>query len=177
MLSGFAGVYFEKVLKHRTPQISIWARNIQLSIATILLGSFYFAVIPPVYGLGKEFDWLIIGVMLNGAFMGILVALVVLYSDTIVKNFGTSVSVVVTSVVEYMFFSGKIFENFIFGALIVFLSIWIYHDSAAPPAAASNSNAKPTSKQHEASTAHDNDENENEKEHLIEIEMKSEKHN
>jgi len=36
VMSGFAGVYFEKLLKHTPP--SIWLRNIQLSIIGIIIG-------------------------------------------------------------------------------------------------------------------------------------------
>jgi UDP-sugar transporter A1/2/3 len=132
-LSGIAGIYFEKVLKHRKPEISIWARNIQLSCATILIGTFYFTLAPSDIPIRNYLNPMIILVILNGALNGILTALVVLHADTIVKNFGTSLSVIFTSVVEFVIFKVEPHVNFFFGGLIVLISLWIYMDPIVKP--------------------------------------------
>merc|ERR1719356_1624437 len=36
MVSGLAGVYFEKILK--TSQVSLWARNLQMAVYSVVIG-------------------------------------------------------------------------------------------------------------------------------------------
>uniref|UniRef100_A0A7S4DXS0 Uncharacterized protein n=1 Tax=Lotharella globosa TaxID=91324 RepID=A0A7S4DXS0_9EUKA len=83
-MSGFAGVYFEKMIKKSQPgtksqQPSLWIRNIQLAIFTLFIG------VPTVYTSAsfdaadplRGFDGVVWGLGLNNAVGGLLVALVV----------------------------------------------------------------------------------------------------
>ncbi|PFX15653.1 UDP-N-acetylglucosamine transporter [Stylophora pistillata] len=103
--SGFAGVYFEKILKGT--KASIWMRNIQLGTFGVIFG------LVAVYGNdGKavsnqgflqgynNITWIVISLQ---AFGGLVVAAVVKYADNILKGFATSVSIVVSSLVSFYF--------------------------------------------------------------------------
>ena len=92
--SGVAGVYFEKLLKMKAnagvaPPPSLWMRNIQLALFSILLGlipiisSDRAAIISDGFLQGYNL-WTWVSILL-GALGGLLVAVVVKYTDNIVK--------------------------------------------------------------------------------------------
>ncbi|XP_039180381.1 UDP-galactose translocator isoform X1 [Crotalus tigris] len=126
--SGFAGVYFEKILKGSTA--SVWLRNVQLGIFGTLLGllglwstegaavaqhGFFFGYTPLVWG-----------VILNQAFGGLLVALVVKYADNILKGFATSFSIVVSTVASIYLFDFHLNLLFALGAGLVIGAVYLY---------------------------------------------------
>lgn len=126
--SGFAGVYFEKILKGSKG--SIWLRNIQLGMFGILTGiigvwtkdganvsekGIFFGFSPLV--------WVIIG---NQAFGGLLVAVVIKYADNILKGFATSVSIIVSTVVAVFLFDFTVTPLFVLGAALVILAVYLY---------------------------------------------------
>lgn len=90
-LSGFAGIFFEKILKTRTEytQLTIWDRNVQMAFVTILLIFLKLTFIDSFDLLQKGFFHgysyvTFIQILLNAA-GGMLVALAVSYADTIIK--------------------------------------------------------------------------------------------
>ncbi|CAG8448455.1 6652_t:CDS:2 [Ambispora gerdemannii] len=103
--SGFAGCYFEKVLK--SSDTSMWVRNIQLGFS----GS-TFSVLAMILYDGKEifndgffqgYNSLTFAVVGNQALGGLLVAMVVKYADNILKGFATSVSIIVSGIISFYF--------------------------------------------------------------------------
>lgn len=80
--SGFAGCYFEKILK--TSETSMWVRNIQLGISGAffsLLGMLVYDMEPLRQGgMLQGYDWLTWVVVANQALGGLLVAIVVKYA-------------------------------------------------------------------------------------------------
>uniref|UniRef100_A0A8C3P8V4 Solute carrier family 35 member A2 n=1 Tax=Chrysemys picta bellii TaxID=8478 RepID=A0A8C3P8V4_CHRPI len=106
--SGFAGVYFEKILKGSSA--SVWLRNVQLGIFGTLLGlvGMWWAEGAAVAAQGffHAYSPLVWGVVLNQAFGGLLVAVVVKYADNILKGFATSLSIVASTVAS-MYLFGK----------------------------------------------------------------------
>ncbi|CDW52666.1 UDP galactose translocator [Trichuris trichiura] len=126
-LSGFTGVYLEKVLKSTSP--SVWIRNIQLSITAIPMGLFF--SLSEKHGkrmnsLFEGYDWLILVIMLLFAFGGILVALAIKYADNILKGFATSLSIILTSGMSVIMFGFILDSWFVLGALFVIFSLAIY---------------------------------------------------
>uniref|UniRef100_A0A8D0E0U4 Solute carrier family 35 member A2 n=1 Tax=Salvator merianae TaxID=96440 RepID=A0A8D0E0U4_SALMN len=126
--SGFAGVYFEKILKGSAA--SVWLRNVQLGIFGTLLGllglwstegaavaqhGFFFGYTPLVWG-----------VILNQAFGGLLVAVVVKYADNILKGFATSFSIVVSTVASIYLFDFRLNLLFALGAGLVIGAVYLY---------------------------------------------------
>ncbi|ORY91905.1 nucleotide-sugar transporter-domain-containing protein [Syncephalastrum racemosum] len=126
--SGFAGCYFEKILK--TSETSMWVRNIQLGIS----GAFFSLVGMLAYdmqalragGLLQGYDWLTWIVVANQALGGLLVAIVVKYADNILKGFATSLSIIVSGVISFYLFNFQPTSPFVFGAIIVMVSSYLY---------------------------------------------------
>ena len=132
--SGFAGVYFEKVLK--STNSSIWLRNIQLAIIGIgfsgitCIASDYEAI--KSKGFFFAYDSIVWIVILLAASGGLVVAVVVKYADNVLKGFAASASIVLSCIVSsYIFHDSSITFMFSFGAFIVCFSAYLY--SISPP--------------------------------------------
>lgn len=100
VISGLAGVYTELILKQS--KVSLWARNVQLAAWSLVIG---------VVGLATTGDlakiradgflqgyngWVFASVVNNGC-GGLLTAVIIKYTDNIVKNFATSISIVLSA--------------------------------------------------------------------------------
>ncbi|KAL5244575.1 hypothetical protein ACI65C_011985 [Semiaphis heraclei] len=99
-LSGFAGVYFEKLLKGA--EISIWMRNIQLSFVSIPIG-FIMCFVTDWNNINDKgfffgYDLYIAYLISLQAAGGLIVAMVVKYADNILKGFATSLAIIVACV-------------------------------------------------------------------------------
>lgn len=113
MLSGLAGVYFEKVLKDpkssSSAQASLWIRNIQLSFYSLFPALFIGVLFKDgaeirQKGFFAGYNWVVWLAITFQATGGILVALVVKYADNIAKNFATSFSIIVSFVASVFLF-------------------------------------------------------------------------
>lgn len=113
VLSGLAGVYFEKVLKDGNSKTSLWVRNVQLSFYS-LFPSLFIGVIfndgadIAKHGFFSGYNWVVWSAVFLQAVGGVLVALVVNYSDNIAKNFATSMSIVISFLASVWFFHFRI---------------------------------------------------------------------
>ena len=128
VLSGLAGVYFEKILKNS--KVSIWVRNIQLGLfGTIfaLITAYstdYDNIMTKGFFFGyNKIVWLNIIIQACG---GLLVAVVIKYADNILKGFATSIAIVVSCILSSYFFSTVIDSVFAFGTLLVVASVVLY---------------------------------------------------
>lgn len=127
--SGFAGVYFEKLLKGS--KVSLWMRNLWLAFYGIIFGVLcvftndFHAVREAGFFQGyTKVTWFVI---ILQAFGGLLVAAVVKYADNILKGFATSVSIVFSSIISY-YFIGDFTPSFFFvlGAGGVLSATYLY---------------------------------------------------
>ncbi|XP_072223060.1 UDP-galactose translocator [Leuresthes tenuis] len=146
--SGFAGVYFEKILKGSSA--SVWMRNVQLGIfgtALGLLGLWWndgAAIAERGFLFGyTDMVWCVI---FNQAFGGLLVAVVVKYADNILKGFATSFSIIVSTVMSIYLFGFHVDLLFTAGAGLVIGAVYMYSLPKAPggslyPSASSSSSA------------------------------------
>mmetsp|Transcript_15395 Transcript_15395/g.26938 ORF Transcript_15395/g.26938 Transcript_15395/m.26938 type:complete len:355 (+) Transcript_15395:35-1099(+) len=130
--SAFAGVYFEKCVKSKA--LSIWVRNMQLSIFGLPLSIAYAiakdgAVILED-GPMRGFDWFTWGVVLLQVVGGLVVGMVVKYTSNVLKNFANAVSVIFTVLLSIPLFG--IWPNFVFllGVAIVLFSVFLYGGDA-----------------------------------------------
>ena len=124
-LSGFATIYFEKVLK--TTVLTVWDRNLQLafwSMTIYLPWAFYDHATNPFYG----WSWLTVCVAALGAVGGILVALVIKYADGLAKNLSTASSIVITTACSHFLFGAPMSSTIILGSLIVIISGYNYQN-------------------------------------------------
>ncbi|KAJ7578495.1 nucleotide-sugar transporter-domain-containing protein [Mycena floridula] len=135
--SGLAGVYFEMVLKNS--KADLWVRNVQLSLFSLipaLIPVLYSA--PPIHSRGFLLDffrnfgawaWATVSIQVFG---GLVTAIVIKYSDNILKGFATSLSIILSSLASVALFNFKITPSFVIGSTTVLWATWMYNQ---PPAA------------------------------------------
>ncbi|XP_022097356.1 UDP-galactose translocator-like isoform X5 [Acanthaster planci] len=126
--SGFAGVYFEKILKGS--KTSLWIRNIQLGLFGAIIGLVGMILKDGAAIMEKgmffgytNYVWSVIFLQ---AFGGLTVAVVVKYADNILKGFATSVSIIVSTVAAVYLFHFQVNVQFCIGAGLVIGAIFFY---------------------------------------------------
>ena len=133
--SGLAGVYFEMVLKNS--KADLWVRNVQLSLFSLIP-----ALLPIIFSsspsgtepsnsffgdIFKNFGlwaWATVSIQVFG---GLITAVVIKYSDNILKGFATSLSIILSFLASVVLFDFHITSSFLFGASIVLAATWIYN--------------------------------------------------
>lgn len=128
LCSGFAGVYFEKVLK--SSDTSLWVRNIQMYLSGIvvtLIGVFATdgdKVMEKGFFFGYT-PWVCFVVFLASV-GGLYTSVVVKYTDNIMKGFSAAAAIVLSTVASVILFGLQITITFASGALFVCVSIYLY---------------------------------------------------
>ncbi|TDL24915.1 hypothetical protein BD410DRAFT_67342 [Rickenella mellea] len=130
--SGLAGVYFEMVLKNS--KADLWVRNVQLSLFSIvpaLLPIIYTTPRPDSQGivadLFKNFGgwaWATVAIQVMG---GLITAVVIKYSDNIMKGFATSLSIILSFLASVALFHFRITPAFLLGSSTVLAATWMYN--------------------------------------------------
>lgn len=129
--SGLAGVYFEMVLKNS--QTNLWVRNVQLSLFSLLP-----ALAPIMFIHGTQsgqslfvlfnnfggWAWATVFVQVLG---GLVTAMVIKYSDNIMKGFATSLSIVLSFFASVALFDFQMSITFILGSTVVLIATWLYN--------------------------------------------------
>ncbi|KAF9469404.1 nucleotide-sugar transporter-domain-containing protein [Collybia nuda] len=130
--SGLAGVYFEMVLKNS--RADLWVRNVQLSLFSLVP-----ALLPVLYNskpsnsqgffvdLFRNFGgwaWATVAIQVFG---GLVTAIVIKYSDNIMKGFATSLSIILSFLASVALFDFSITPSFVIGASTVLSATWIYN--------------------------------------------------
>jgi UDP-sugar transporter A1/2/3 len=137
--SGLAGVYFEMVLKNS--QADLWVRNVQLSLFS-LLPAMAPVLISHAQNAGSGLDatasdwfstlfrnfgpwaWATVAVQVLG---GLVTAMVIKYSDNILKGFATSLSIVLSFLASIALFDFTLTATFIIGSTTVLGATWLYN--------------------------------------------------
>jgi UDP-sugar transporter A1/2/3 len=126
--SGFAGVWFEKILKGS--RTSLWVRNVQMGLPSTfialltVLGKDSGAVRSGGFFQGyNALVWTVVTVQAVG---GLVVAVVVKYADNVLKVFATSFSIVVSCVVSAVLFDFRPNLRFLVGAGLVVVATVLY---------------------------------------------------
>ncbi|KAG9460468.1 hypothetical protein GDO78_021642, partial [Eleutherodactylus coqui] len=147
--SGFAGVYFERILKGSSG--SVWLRNIQLGIFGTALGLLAMWQQDGTAVAEKGFFYgytpLVWCVIFNQAFGGLLVAVVVKYADNILKGFATSLSIVVSTAASVHLFGFHVDLPFALGAGLVIGAVYLYSLPRTPDPAVVNTIQTPPHKE------------------------------
>ena len=128
--SGLAGVYFERELKNS--KTDLWVRNVQLSIFSLVP-----AILPLMWShasspttISDLFDnfgawaW---GTVLAQVFGGLITAIVIKYSDNIMKGFATSLAIILSSLASVFLFDFPITLPFLIGSSTVLVATWMYN--------------------------------------------------
>jgi UDP-sugar transporter A1/2/3 len=134
--SGLAGVYFEMVLKNS--QSDLWIRNVQLSAFSLLP-----ALVPIILSRPSEtgllsflfenfgaWAWATVAIQVLG---GLVTAMVIKYSDNILKGFATSLSIVISFMASVALFDFQMTFTFILGSVIVLIATWLYNQPGRNP--------------------------------------------
>ncbi|GAA5931550.1 uncharacterized protein JCM15063_001499 [Sporobolomyces koalae] len=145
LTSGLAGVYFEMVLKGS--KADLWCRNVQLSFFSLLPA--LFAVFAPGLSLTggasarstppvereaifANFGGWAWSVVLIQVFGGLVTALVIRYSDNIMKGFATSLAIVLSFVAGVILFDFQVTTSFLVGTAMVVAATYLYNLPDAP---------------------------------------------
>ncbi|GCB73305.1 CMP-sialic acid transporter [Scyliorhinus torazame] len=128
LCSGFAGVYFEKVLK--SSDTSLWVRNIQMYMSGIVVTAFGVYLSDGAQVMEKGFFygythwvWFVVSLASLG---GLYTSVVVKYTDNIMKGFSAAAAIVISTVASVLLFGLQITLSFISGSILVCISIYYY---------------------------------------------------
>eukprot|EP00069_Balaena_mysticetus_P002656 bmy_16159T0 len=127
--SGFAGVYFEKILKE-TKQ-SVWIRNIQLGFFGSIFGLMgvyvYDGELVSKNGFFQGYNRLTWIVVVLQALGGLVIAAVIKYADNILKGFATSLSIILSTLISYFWLQDFVPTSvFFLGAILVITATFLY---------------------------------------------------
>jgi UDP-sugar transporter A1/2/3 len=133
--SGLAGVYFEMVLKNS--KADLWVRNVQLSLFSLvpaLVPVLCGARVPDSRGFIADFfrnfggwAWATVSTQVFG---GLITAVVIKYSDNILKGFATSLSIILSFLASVILFNFSITPSFLIGSSTVLIATWLYNQPA-----------------------------------------------
>lgn len=150
-LSGFASIYFEKVVKSTTEVVTIWERNFQLGIYSILMYAFIIVYEGNSSGnTGAErapwSNWSILTLLvaLFGAAGGLLVAATLKYADSILKTLAAAGAIVISTILGHYLLDGPLDIIVAIGAMATIIAIANYtldttpSISSTPPSTSSN---------------------------------------
>jgi len=127
VLSGFVSIYFEMVIKSKTETFSVWDRNLQLAFWSMLIYTPIMIHDRPSDPFGG-WSWVTLLCAAVGALGGVLVALSIKYTDSIMKTIATTGSIVLTTALNASFLGGPFTLPIWTGALIVVVSVFNYND-------------------------------------------------
>eukprot|EP00915_Cephaloidophora_sp_WS-2016_P002654 GHVH01003587.1.p1 GENE.GHVH01003587.1~~GHVH01003587.1.p1 ORF type:complete len:390 (-),score=25.98 GHVH01003587.1:578-1672(-) len=126
--SGFAGVYFEKILKGSST--SIWLRNIQLGLFGTVLGlagCIYFdGDRVASQGFFTGYNALTVTVILLQSAGGLIVAMVLKYADNILKCFGNTMAILFSCMISWHLGDYEPSIFFVFGTCLVVAALFLY---------------------------------------------------
>lgn len=129
--SGCAGVYFEKILKSQS-DLTLWQRNTQLGIYSIVIGisAIFFSPGNRAFVLTRGFfagytplTFLNLLVQSGG---GLIIAVVIKFADNILKNFATSISIILSVVFSCLFLGQHLSWLFVAGVGCVNYAVYLY---------------------------------------------------
>jgi len=135
ILSGLAGVYFEKILKDPKGEAhgaSLWIRNVQLSFYSLWPALFIGVIFKDGEHIAKTgfftgYNWVVWLVISLQAAGGVVVALVINYTSNIAKNFATSLSILVSFLASVFFFDFHITSFYLLGTATVLAATYLYN--------------------------------------------------
>ncbi|KAF0905909.1 hypothetical protein E2562_008936 [Oryza meyeriana var. granulata] len=129
LLSGFAGVYTEAIIKKR-PSRNINVQNFWLYIFGMLFNLVAICVQDFDAIMNKGFfhgySFITVLMILNHALSGIAVSMVMKYADNIVKVYSTSVAMLLTAVVSVFLFGFHLSLAFFLGSTVVSVSVYLH---------------------------------------------------
>ncbi|EJW87575.1 UDP-galactose transporter [Wuchereria bancrofti] len=128
ILSGFSGIYLEKILKDS--DVSVWIRNVQLAIISlpVALANVFIQDSRRVLeqGMLVGFDVVVWCLIMLSSIGGITVAVVIKYADNILKAFAASIAIIVACIASALLFQFRPAVLFLVGTVFVIGAIFMY---------------------------------------------------
>ena len=114
----------------KTSDLSVWMRNIQLSLLSLPL-SLFGAFINDGLDISSKgfffgYDLFVYYLIILQAGGGLIVAVVVKYADNILKGFATSLAIVISCLASIVLFSFQLTLQFTCGTVLVIASVFLY---------------------------------------------------
>ncbi|PON27750.1 hypothetical protein TGAM01_v203517 [Trichoderma gamsii] len=140
-VSGLTGVYFEKILKENSSQASVWIRNLQLSFYSMIAALFGGVMWQDGAGIREHgffegYNTIVWATVILQAAGGLLASLVIRDADNIVKNFATSISIILSFLVSVWVFEFEVTFTFLLGTMLVLLATYMYSITEESPSRA-----------------------------------------
>lgn len=133
-LSGFASIYFEKVIKLDALKLNIWERNFQLALGSLPVYLFFIAGDGGgMTGFLGGWSWIAVLLSLLGAAGGLLVALSIKYGDSILKTLATTGAIILSSLLDHFLLGGPLTPSMVIAGVQVITAICNYTFDAPPP--------------------------------------------
>lgn len=126
-LSGFACIWFERVLKATDETYSVWDRNFQLAAWSAAIYAPLMVYDNP-HNPFVGWSWVACACAAVGALGGVLVALSIKHTDSIMKTIATTGSIVLTTTLNAAFLHGPLNLAIVIGALVVVVAVFSYND-------------------------------------------------
>jgi len=128
--SGLAGVYTEKLFKGGS-KLDLWQQNLQLGLYSMLIGCGGLVTTGKLGavvegGFFQGYTMVTVGSIFLQGLGGLLIAIVIKYTDNILKNIATSLSVVSSVVISVWLFDSAITPMFLTGVLMVNVAAYWY---------------------------------------------------
>lgn len=134
-ISGYSSIYFEGMLKKSNERLTIWERNYQLALFSIIF--LVAVVVGENVQQGSEISemhtglfqgWTLFAVLISlaQACGGLLVASTLKYADSILKTLATSGAIVISAVLNWMLLDGTLDIFVCMGCISTILAIFNY---------------------------------------------------
>ncbi|KAK5074227.1 hypothetical protein LTS08_005182 [Lithohypha guttulata] len=141
IISGFAGVYTESILKktqqgeeNESKERMFWLRNFQLSLSSLAFATFGILAVDRdairTNGFWHGYNNWVWATIVLQAVGGLTVAFVITYTDNILKGFATSISVIISTVASSLIWAFQLTPLFLLGMVAVLVSTRMYGMSA-----------------------------------------------
>jgi len=137
--SCLAGVYNEYLLKKTGPNINIYVQNVFMYLDSIICnlailmmqGQFFVAF--SATSLKQVLHFKVLIIMVNNCAVGIVTSFFLKHMNSILKTFASSLELVFTAVLSYVFFAIPIYLNTFVAITIVSLAVYLYSCNPVSP--------------------------------------------
>lgn len=141
-ISGYSSIYFEGMLKKSNERLTIWERNYQLALFSIIF--LVAVVVGENLQQGSEISemraglfqgWTLFAVLISlaQACGGLLVASTLKYADSILKTLATSGAIVISALMNWALLGGTLDIFVCMGCISTILAIFNYILDSEPP--------------------------------------------
>ncbi|KAJ5606508.1 hypothetical protein N7510_009289 [Penicillium lagena] len=136
--SGFASIYFEKVLKDSSASVSLWIRNVQLAFYSAFPALFIGVVFRDGEKIANDgffqgYNWAVWSAIGLQALGGLISGFYITHAQRDARSFATTGSIILSILGSIWFFDFELTGSFILGAAAVLVSTHYYGNPSFSP--------------------------------------------